>query len=153
MDVHGWQARFHCIPDTPSLDRGVPHRYRGATFRAYLWGKAVLLLEDGFELAGEAFGAQGEAFGEVVFNTSLSGYQEVLTDPSYRGQIVTMTYPLIGNYGIVPEDGESAGTWLSGFVVREVARLRSNWRSTTDLSVVARRAGESWGSRASTRGR
>ena len=96
-------------------------------------GKAVLLLEDGFELEGESFGAQGEAFGEVVFNTSISGYQEVLTDPSYRGQIVTMTYPLIGNYGIVPEDDESTGTWLSGFVVREAACLRSNWRSTTDL--------------------
>jgi carbamoyl-phosphate synthase small subunit len=96
--------------------------------------RAVLLLEDGFELEGESFGARGEAFGEVVFNTSISGYQEVCTDPSYRGQIVTMTYPLIGNYGIVPEDGESGGTWLSGFVVREVAKLRSNWRSSTDLA-------------------
>lgn len=95
--------------------------------------KAVLLLEDGFFLEGESFGAQGEAFGEVVFNTSISGYQEVLTDPSYRGQIVTMTYPLIGNYGIVPEDDESDRTWLSGFVVREASRLRSNWRSTVDL--------------------
>jgi carbamoyl-phosphate synthase small subunit len=94
---------------------------------------AVLFLEDGFELTGQGFGARGEAFGEVVFNTSISGYQEVLTDPSYRGQIVTMTYPLIGNYGIVPEDSESSGTWLSGFVVREVSRLRSNWRSTIDL--------------------
>jgi len=84
-------------------------------------------------LEGEGFGARGEAFGEVVFNTSISGYQEVLTDPSYRGQIVAMTYPLIGNYGIVPEDGESPRVWLSGFVVREVSRLRSNWRSTTDL--------------------
>ena len=71
-------------------------------------GKAVLLLEDGFELEGEAFGAEGEAFGEVVFNTSITGYQEILTDPSYRGQIVTMTYPLIGNYGVNPEDAESA---------------------------------------------
>jgi len=95
--------------------------------------KAVLLLEDGFFLEGESFGARGEAFGEVVFNTAISGYQEVLTDPSYRGQIVTMTYPLIGNYGIVPEDNESRGTWLSGFIVREVSRIRSNWRSTTDL--------------------
>ena len=95
--------------------------------------KAVLLLEDGFELEGEGFGAEGEAFGEVVFNTSLSGYQEVLTDPSYRGQIVTMTYPLIGNYGINPEDGESSRAWLAGFVVREVSELRSNWRSTKDL--------------------
>ena len=96
-------------------------------------GKAVLLLEDGFELEGEAFGAEGEAFGEVVFNTSISGYQEVLTDPSYRGQIVTMTNPLIGNYGVNAEDGESARAWLSGFVVREVSQLRSNWRSTMDL--------------------
>jgi len=119
---------------TATVGQRFVHIYaRWTRFRGDV-GKAVLLLEDGFELAGESFGARGEAFGEVVFNTSLSGYQEVLTDPSYRGQIVTMTYPLIGNYGIVPEDGESAGTWLSGFVVREVARLRSNWRSTTDLS-------------------
>jgi carbamoyl-phosphate synthase small subunit len=95
--------------------------------------KAVLLLEDGFFLEGESFGARGEAFGEVVFNTAISGYQEVLTDPSYRGQIVTMTYPLIGNYGIVPEDNESRGTWLSGFIVREASSIRSNWRSTIDL--------------------
>jgi carbamoyl-phosphate synthase small subunit len=95
--------------------------------------KAVLLLEDGFSLEGEAFGAAGEAFGEVVFNTSIAGYQEILTDPSYRGQIVTMTYPLIGNYGIVPEDSESSGTWLSGFIAREVSATRSNWRSTIGL--------------------
>jgi carbamoyl-phosphate synthase small subunit len=95
--------------------------------------KAVLLLEDGFSLEGEAFGAEGEAFGEVVFNTSIAGYQEVLTDPSYRGQIVTMTNPLIGNYGIVPEDNESSGTWLAGFIVREVSGIRSNWRSTVGL--------------------
>jgi carbamoyl-phosphate synthase small subunit len=95
--------------------------------------KAVLLLEDGSRFEGEAFGAHGEAFGEVVFNTSITGYQEVLTDPSYRGQIVTMTYPLIGNYGIVPEDSESRGTWLSGFVVREASGIRSNWRSSVDL--------------------
>ena len=95
--------------------------------------KAVLLLEDGLWFEGEALGARGEAFGEVVFNTSITGYQEVLTDPSYRGQIVAMTYPLIGNYGIVPGDEESRGTWLAGFVVREASRLRSNWRSTADL--------------------
>jgi carbamoyl-phosphate synthase small subunit len=95
--------------------------------------KAILLLEDGFFLEGEGFGAPGEAFGEVVFNTSISGYQEVLTDPSYRGQIVTMTYPLIGNYGITPEDMESSGVWLSGFVVREASRMRSNWRSRWEL--------------------
>jgi carbamoyl-phosphate synthase small subunit len=96
-------------------------------------GTAVLLLEDGFYLQGESLGAVGEAFGEVVFNTSITGYQEILTDPSYRGQIVTMTYPLIGNYGIVPEDMESSGTWLSGFVVREASRIRSNWRSRQDM--------------------
>ena len=95
--------------------------------------KAVLVLEDGTSFEGEALGARGEAFGEVVFNTSITGYQEVLTDPSYRGQIVTMTYPLIGNYGIVPEDSESGRAWLSGFVVREASARRSNWRSTMDL--------------------
>ncbi|HYW81847.1 MAG TPA: carbamoyl-phosphate synthase domain-containing protein, partial [Spirochaetia bacterium] len=95
--------------------------------------RAVLLLEDGMIFEGEALGARGEACGEVVFNTSITGYQEVLTDPSYRGQIVTMTYPLIGNYGIVPGDNESSGTWLAGFVVREASRRRSNWRSTEDL--------------------
>jgi carbamoyl-phosphate synthase small subunit len=96
-------------------------------------GKALLLLEDGTAFEGQSLGAQGEAFGEVVFNTSITGYQEVLTDPSYRGQIVTMTYPLIGNYGIVPEDGESKKAWLSGFVVREASQVRSNWRSTVDM--------------------
>ena len=82
---------------------------------------------------GEALGARGEAAGEVVFNTSITGYQEILTDPSYRGQIVTMTYPLIGNYGIVPGDNESRGAWLSAFVVREASSRRSNWRSNIDL--------------------
>ncbi|HTP59010.1 MAG TPA: glutamine-hydrolyzing carbamoyl-phosphate synthase small subunit [Spirochaetia bacterium] len=96
-------------------------------------GKAVLLLEDGTSFEGSSLGAEGVAFGEVVFNTSITGYQEVLTDPSYRGQIVTMTYPLIGNYGMVPEDGESKKAWLSGFVVREACPVRSNWRSTMDM--------------------
>jgi len=91
--------------------------------------KAILALEDGTIFEGTSFGAAGEAFGEVVFNTSMTGYQEVLTDPSYKGQIVTMTYPLIGNYGINPEDNESAKPHLSGFVVREKSRIESNWRS------------------------
>ena len=104
-------------------------------------GKAVLLLEDGTVFEGQSLGAEGTAFGEVVFNTSITGYQEVLTDPSYRGQIVTMTYPLIGNCGIVPEDGESRGAWLSGFVVREASAMRSNWRSTMDLPVWMREQG------------
>jgi carbamoyl-phosphate synthase small subunit len=95
--------------------------------------KAVLALEDGTVFAGTAFGAAGEAFGEVVFNTSMTGYQEILTDPSYKGQIITMTYPLIGNYGINPEDFESEKPHLSGFVVREKSKIVSNWRSKETL--------------------
>jgi len=95
--------------------------------------KAILALEDGRAFEGYSFGASGETFGEVVFNTSLTGYQEVLTDPSYKGQIVTMTYPLIGNYGINPEDVESRGIFLEGFVVREKSRIYSNWRSDRKL--------------------
>ena len=88
---------------------------------------AKLALEDGTVYAGRAFGASGERFGEVVFNTSMTGYQEVLTDPSYKGQIVTMTYPLIGNYGVTDEDTESQRPQVEGFVVREAARVPSNW--------------------------
>ena len=94
---------------------------------------AILALEDGRVLSGTAFGAVGEAAGEIVFNTSMAGYQEVVTDPSYRGQIVAMTYPLIGNYGVNDDDVESHRPWVEGFVVREVSRRRSNWRSTKDL--------------------
>ncbi|HEY7157085.1 MAG TPA: carbamoyl-phosphate synthase domain-containing protein, partial [Gemmataceae bacterium] len=83
---------------------------------------AKLALEDGTVYTGRAFGAPGETFGEVVFNTSMTGYQEVLTDPSYRGQVVTMTYPLIGNYGINPEDKESRRPQVEGFIVRELSR-------------------------------
>jgi carbamoyl-phosphate synthase small subunit len=89
---------------------------------------AKLALEDGTVYAGRAFGAAGETFGEVVFNTSMTGYQEVLTDPSYRGQIVTMTYPLIGNYGINDEDRESRKPQVEGFIVRELTRIPSNFR-------------------------
>lgn len=94
---------------------------------------AKLVLEDGTIFTGRAFGASGEVFGEVCFNTSLTGYQEILTDPSYCGQIVTMTYPLIGNYGINLEDVESRRLALSGFVVRELCRTPSNYRSTQSL--------------------
>jgi carbamoyl-phosphate synthase small subunit len=90
---------------------------------------AKLALEDGTVYTGRAFGASGETFGEVVFNTSMTGYQEVLTDPSYRGQIVTMTYPLIGNYGVNAEDTESRRPQVEGFVVRELSRTPSNFRS------------------------
>lgn len=95
--------------------------------------KAKLALEDGTIFKGFSFGATGERYGEVVFNTSMSGYQEILTDPSYKGQIVNMTYPLIGNYGINPEDAESRKPFLEGFVVKESSRITSNWRSQKSL--------------------
>jgi carbamoyl-phosphate synthase small subunit len=96
--------------------------------------KAILVLEDGRTFNGASFGAEGECFGEVVFNTSMTGYQEILTDPSYAGQIVCMTYPLIGNYGVNEEDVESRRPWAEGFIVREASRMASNWRSTSTLS-------------------
>ncbi len=95
--------------------------------------KAILVLEDGRTFHGASFGADGETFGEMVFNTSMSGYQEILTDPSYAGQIVCMTYPLIGNYGVNEEDVESRRPWVEGFVVREASRIASNWRATETL--------------------
>ena len=94
---------------------------------------AKLALADGTVFSGQAFGADGEVFGEVVFNTSMTGYQEILTDPSYCGQIVTMTYPLIGNYGVNPEDVESKGLALRGFIVRELCDTPSNFQSTMSL--------------------
>src|SRR5437764_7935203 len=93
---------------------------------------AKLALADGTVYSGWAFGATGEKFGEVVFNTSMTGYQEVLTDPSYTGQIVCMTYPLIGNYGINLDDNESARASVDGFIVRECSPVASNYRSTGD---------------------
>src|SRR5436305_8490765 len=90
---------------------------------------AKLALEDGTVYTGRSFGASGEAFGEVVFNPSMTGYQEVLTDPSYKGQIVAMTYPLIGNYGVNAEDTESGHPQVEGFIVRELSRMPSNFRS------------------------
>jgi len=94
---------------------------------------AKLALEDGTIFTGESFGAQGEVDGEVCFNTSMTGYQEILTDPSYRGQIVTMTYPEIGNYGVNSEDFESARPHLAGFVVRQQSRRASNFRAEGPL--------------------
>ncbi len=94
---------------------------------------AKLALEDGTVYTGRAFGGRGETFGEVVFNTSMTGYQEVLTDPSYKGQIVTMTYPHIGNYGVNAEDQESRGPQVEGFVVRELNRVPSNFRAQDAL--------------------
>ncbi|OPL11698.1 MAG: carbamoyl-phosphate synthase small subunit [delta proteobacterium MLS_D] len=95
--------------------------------------KALLVLEDGTYFEGRSFGASGERFGEVVFNTAMTGYQEVISDPSYKGQIVTMTYPLIGNYGINDEDMESRSLWLEGFVAGELSRRTSNWRAEGSL--------------------
>ena len=94
---------------------------------------AKLALEDGTVFTGTSFGATGEVDGEVVFNTSMTGYQEILTDPSYRGQIITMTYPQIGNYGVNNEDVESTRPHLAGFIVRENSRIASNFRSTGAL--------------------
>ncbi len=96
--------------------------------------KALLALEDGLALWGRSFTGPGEATGEVVFNTAMTGYQEILTDPSYKGQIVTMTYPLIGNYGINPEDVESRGIQVEGFIVKEYHPYPSNWRAKGALA-------------------
>jgi carbamoyl-phosphate synthase small subunit len=95
--------------------------------------QALLVLEDGSIFEGFAFAGAGETLGEVVFNTGMTGYQEVITDPSYKGQIVTMTYPLVGNYGINDEDMESAGIHLEGFIVKEYQSNPSNWRMKTSL--------------------
>ena len=104
--------------------------------------QALLVLEDGTVYPGEAFAGEGEVMGEVVFNTGMSGYQEILTDPSYKGQIVAMTYPLIGNTGINPEDMESAGVHLEGFVVREYEEFPSNWRCRESLKSFLERHGK-----------
>src|SRR5512135_3861241 len=95
--------------------------------------KAILALEDGSVFHGAGFGARASACGEVCFNTSMTGYQEILTDPSYKAQIVTMTYPLIGNYGVNDQDVESWKPHVSGFVVRELSPVVSNWRADGSL--------------------
>ena len=94
---------------------------------------ALLVLEDGTQWQGVGFGAIGETTGEIVFNTSLTGYQEILTDPSYHGQIITMTMPHIGNYGVTPEDDESSRIWAAGFIVRQLSPVVSNWRAKQSL--------------------
>jgi len=102
---------------------------------------ALLVLEDGMTLRGTAFGADGETFGEMVFNTGMTGYQETLTDPSYCRQIVAMTAPHIGNTGVNEEDPESSRVWVSGYVVREPSRIASSWRATRDLDAYLRAEG------------
>ncbi|MDB6124037.1 MAG: Carbamoyl-phosphate synthase small chain, partial [Pedosphaera sp.] len=96
--------------------------------------KAILALEDGSVFHGEGFGAPATACGEVCFNTSMTGYQEILTDPSYKGQIVAMTYPLIGNYGVNLQDVESWRPHAAGFVIRELSPVVSNWRADFSLA-------------------
>ncbi|MBI4322775.1 MAG: glutamine-hydrolyzing carbamoyl-phosphate synthase small subunit [Candidatus Omnitrophica bacterium] len=102
---------------------------------------AWLVLEDGTAFRARSVGAEGEAFGEVVFNTSMTGYQEVLTDPSYKGQIVCMTYPHIGNYGVNDDDVESRQPWVEAFVMRERSSVASNFRAQMDLSAYLRQHG------------
>ena len=102
---------------------------------------AVLVLRDGRVFRGRVLGAVGETSGEVIFNTAMSGYQEILTDPSYRGQIVAMTYPLIGNYGINEEDIESRRPWVNGFIVKEACGYPSNWRGRMRLDDYMREQG------------
>ena len=101
---------------------------------------AILALEDGRVFRGRSFGAVGDAEGELVFNTAMTGYQEILTDPSYRGQMVTMTYPHIGNYGVTPLDEESRGAWAEAFIVKEACRRYSNHRAAGDLDSYHKRA-------------
>src|SRR6266481_4827076 len=96
--------------------------------------KAILALEDGSLFPGDGFGASASACGEVCFNTSMTGYQEILTDPSYKGQIVTMTYPLIGNYGVNSQDVESWRPHVAGFVIRELSPVVSSWRADASLA-------------------
>ena len=102
---------------------------------------AYLLLEDGRRFEGRHLGAVDTALGEVVFNTSMTGYQEIATDPSYAGQIVCMTYPHIGNYGVNAEDVEASRPWIEGMAVRELSPVRSNFRSTEDLAAWFERRG------------
>ena len=102
---------------------------------------AILALEDGTVFRGRAFGAAATALGEVCFNTSMTGYQEILTDPSYKGQIVTMTYPLIGNYGVNTRDVESWRAHVAGFVIRELSPVVSNWRADQSLDEYLKQAG------------
>ena len=102
---------------------------------------ALLVLEDGRVFRGRSFGAEGETFGELVFSTSMSGYQETLTDPSYHRQVVLSTAPHIGNTGWNDEDDESSRIWVAGYVVRDLSRVRSNWRSNRSLDAELRNQG------------
>src|SRR4029078_9595617 len=113
-------------PHASSRDRNCASPDRSKKFSDM---KATLALENGLYYEGEAAGAPGEGGGEVVFNTGMTGYQEVLTDPSYAGQIVCMTAPEIGNYGVAPDDQESRGAQVAGFITRDESPIASNWRA------------------------
>ncbi len=102
---------------------------------------AVLVLEDGRSFTGRSYGAEGETFGEAVFSTGMTGYQETLTDPSYHRQVVVMTAPHVGNTGMNDDDPESTRIWVSGYVVRDPARVPSNWRSRRSLDDALRDQG------------
>ena len=104
-------------------------------------GRAWLALENGLVLEGRSIGADGEASGDLVFNTAMTGYQEILTDPSYAGQGVVMTYPLIGNYGVADEDMESSRCWAEAFVIKELASKHSNHRANESLDAWLQRRG------------
>src|SRR2546423_13468457 len=103
--------------------------------------RAVLYLKNGLRFDGFSFGATGEVMAEVVFNTGMTGYQEILTDPSYAGQMVTLTYPLIGNYGVNEDDFESRKVRVEGFIVREAEEMPSNWRSGKTLGAYLKEKG------------
>jgi carbamoyl-phosphate synthase small subunit len=103
--------------------------------------RSLLVLEDGSVFEGRAIGAPGTTIGEVVFSTSMTGYQEMLTDPSYAGQLLTLTYPLIGNYGVTDADLESRGVQVSGFIIKQLSEVHSNWRSGDGLQAFLERSG------------
>src|SRR5439155_3478390 len=128
------------VPGADAAGAGGPHRLsrlprraRGEAGSVSPGPEALLVLEDGSAFRGRGFGAAGEAFGEAVFNTGMSGYQEVITDPSYAGQVVTMTSPHQGNYGVNREDPESARIQVAAFAVREASRRASSWRADRTL--------------------
>jgi hypothetical protein len=128
-----WKLRKRSDGENRIANSSCTPRPSGYDQRRTLMKKALLALEDGRVFEGTAFGADAAHTGEICFNTSMTGYQEVLTDPSYRGQIVTMTYPLIGNYGVNPLDTESDQPHVRGFVIEELCDVPSNWRSTQSL--------------------
>jgi carbamoyl-phosphate synthase small subunit len=127
-------TEFSALSDLCGLERSRGKRGRAGEIPEIGIMKALLALEDGTLFYGNSFAVEGEVSGEVVFNTSMTGYQEIVTDPSYRGQIVTMTYPLIGNYGVNTKDVESDRVQVEGFIVREYEPMPSNWRAEGTLA-------------------